>query len=52
MNRDEQIAALLDHCERIPDPQEVFTLLDLLREMDAITADEAASIMHLYWAGE
>lgn len=45
------IARLLDHCERIPDAQEVFELLDVLRDMGALAPDEAAKIMHLYWQG-
>ena len=45
------LARLLDHCERIPDPQEVFELLDLLRDLNVISPDEAASMMHHYWKG-
>ncbi len=50
--REGQLGKLLDHCERIPDPREVFELLDLLREMAALTADECASLLHLYWEGQ
>jgi len=50
-NRGGLLARLLDHCERIPDAQEVFELLDVLRDLGAVTADEAASLMHLYWKG-
>lgn len=50
--RDEQLGKLLSHCERIPDPREVFELLDLLREMGALTADECAMLLHLYWQGQ
>ena len=50
-SRDSQIDRLLDHCDRIPDAEEVFLLLDLLREMEAISADESAAIMRMYWDG-
>ena len=49
--RDGYLARLLDHCERIPDAQEVFELLDVLRDMDALSSDEAAMLMHSYWQG-
>ena len=50
--RDGQLGLLLEHCERIPDPREVFELLDLLREMKALTADECSALLHSYWEGQ
>jgi hypothetical protein len=40
---------LMAHLATIPDPKEAFGLLDLLRDMGAITADDAAFLMSLYW---
>lgn len=40
---------LLAHICTIPDAKEVFRLLDLLRDMQAITGDESALLMHEYW---
>ena len=40
---------LMVHLLSIPDAKEAFTLLDLLRDMGAITADEASHLMALYW---
>jgi hypothetical protein len=40
---------LLAHICTLPDPKEAFVLLDLLREMKAITGDESAHLMHEYW---
>ena len=50
--RDKQLGALLDHCLSIPDAKEVFGLLDLLRDMGALTTEECAMLIHLYWEGE
>ena len=40
---------LLAHIYTLPDPKEAFSLLDLLREMGAISGDESAQLMHEYW---
>jgi hypothetical protein len=46
---DDHFERLLAHLYTLPDPKEAFGLLNLLREMRAITAEEASLLMHEYW---
>lgn len=48
-NRDALLADLLDGISGLPDTQEVFNIVDAVRKLGGITADEAAMLMHLYW---
>ena len=48
MSRDHH-ERLLAHICTLPDAREAFGLLDLLRDMDAITGDEASALMREYW---
>lgn len=48
MNDDHE-ERLMIHLVGIPDAKEVFTLVDLLRDMGAITAEEASRLMSQYW---
>ena len=46
---EEHFERLLAHLYTLPDPKEAFGLLELLRQMAAITAEEAAILMREYW---
>jgi len=46
---DDHYERLLAHLCTIPDAKEAFRLLEVLREMGAITAETAALLMHDYW---
>jgi hypothetical protein len=47
--RDYHIGQLLNHLNCVPDAGEAFNLLDTVRQLGGVTAEEAAMILHLYW---